>query len=110
MSEAVHFFHPGGQELLVGIDSNNNPTSQDVWNTLPSWGYPFYTSPQAMSGPASPMISGLGGQAASVGVYALSESPGVCGSLDVPRRHQLLPVDERRDIPYGRWGQLPRRL
>ena len=68
---AVHFFHPGGQELLVGIDSNNTPTVQDVWNTLPSWGYPFYTSPQALSGPASPMISSLGGQAASVGVYAL---------------------------------------
>src|SRR5580704_4700959 len=68
---AVHFFHPGGQELLVGIDSNNNPTVQDVWNTVPSWGYPYYVSPQALGGPASPMIASLGGQAASVGVYAL---------------------------------------
>ena len=68
---AVHFFHPGGQELLMGIDSNNNPTVQDVWNTAPNWGYPFAASPQALGGPASPMIDNLGGQAASVGVYAL---------------------------------------
>jgi hypothetical protein len=68
---AVHFFHPGGNELLVGIDSNNNPTVQDVWNSTPSWGYPFYGSPQALSGPATPMISSLGQQSGSVGVYAL---------------------------------------
>jgi len=68
---AVHFFHPGGNELLVGIDSNNNPTVQDVWNSTPSWGYPFYGSPQAPGGPASPMITSLGSQSASIGVYAL---------------------------------------
>lgn len=68
---AVHFFHPGGNELLVGIDSNNNPTVQDVWNSTPSWGYPFYGSPQAPGGPASPMIASLGEQSGSVGVYAL---------------------------------------
>jgi hypothetical protein len=37
----VHFFHPGGNELLVGVDSNNNPTVQDVWNSVPDWSYPF---------------------------------------------------------------------
>ncbi|MDQ2777677.1 MAG: hypothetical protein M3Y57_22600, partial [Acidobacteriota bacterium] len=37
---AVHFFHPGDSELLVGIDTNNNPTVQDVWNSTPAWGYP----------------------------------------------------------------------
>jgi len=68
---AVHFFHPGGQELLVGIDSNNNPTDQDVWNTLPGWGYPYYVSPQSLSGPASPMFSNLASQAGSIGIYAL---------------------------------------
>ena len=43
---ATHFFHPGNSELLVGIDSNNDPTVQDVWNTVPSWGFPFYAAPQ----------------------------------------------------------------
>ncbi|MDQ2843853.1 MAG: hypothetical protein M3Y72_23010 [Acidobacteriota bacterium] len=68
---AVHFFHPGGNELLVGIDSNNNPTVQDVWNSTPAWGYPFYGSPQAPGGPASPMIASLGEQSGSIGVYVL---------------------------------------
>jgi len=68
---AVHFFHPGGKELLVGVDSNNNPTVQDVWNSTPAWSYPFYGSPQAPGGPATPMIASLGEQSGSVGVYAL---------------------------------------
>jgi hypothetical protein len=68
---ATHFFHPGNSELLVGIDSNNDPTVQDVWNTVPSWGFPFYAAPQTPGSPASPMIASLGQQAGSVGVYAL---------------------------------------
>ncbi|MDQ2775584.1 MAG: hypothetical protein M3Y57_11810 [Acidobacteriota bacterium] len=68
---AVHFFHPAGGELLLGIDSNNNPSVQDVWNSTPSWAYPFYGSPQAAGGPASPMIESLGEQSGSVGAYAL---------------------------------------
>ena len=68
---AVHFFHPLGSELLVGVDSNNNPTVQDVWNSTPSWGYPFYGSPSAPGGPASPIITSLGEQSGSIGVYAL---------------------------------------
>ena len=68
---ATHFFHPNGAELLVGIDSNNNPTVQDVWNSAPDWSYPFYSSPQSQSAPASPMLTNLDSQAGSIGVYAL---------------------------------------
>ncbi len=68
---AVHFFHPGGNELLVGIDSNNNPTLQDVWNTTPDWGFPFYSSPQAPGSPGTPMIASLSAQTGSIGAYAL---------------------------------------
>jgi hypothetical protein len=69
--EQTHFFHPGNNELLVGFDSNNDPSVQDVWNTVPSWGYPFYGSPQAPGAPGSTMISTLAEQTGSVGVYAL---------------------------------------
>jgi hypothetical protein len=68
---AVHFFHPGGNEVLVGVDSNNNPTLQDVFNTVPDWTFPFYSSPQTPGGPASPMIASLAAQSGSVGAYAL---------------------------------------
>ena len=54
---ATHFFHPGNHELLVGFDSNNNPSVQDVWNTVPAWKYPFYTSPQSPGPPwTSPLV------------------------------------------------------
>lgn len=68
---AVHFFHVGGKELLVGVDSNNSPTTQDVWNSVPTWTYPFYTSPQSLDGPASPLIANLEAQTGSIGAYAL---------------------------------------
>jgi hypothetical protein len=68
---AVHFFHLGNTEILAGIDVNNNPTLQDVWNSTPDWGFPFYSSPEELSGPASPMITSLGAQATGVGAYAL---------------------------------------
>ncbi|MBV8550354.1 MAG: hypothetical protein JOY54_03570 [Acidobacteriaceae bacterium] len=68
---AVHFFHLGRHEILVGADTNNNPSVQDVWNSSPDWSYPFYSSPQAVSGPANPMITGLGSQSAGIGGYAL---------------------------------------
>ena len=68
---AVHFFKPGDHELLVGIDSNNDPTLQDVWNTVPSWAYPYYGSPQAPGAPGGPMISSLAQESGSIGAYAL---------------------------------------
>src|SRR5262249_3067290 len=68
---AVHFFHLGGNEILAGIDTNNNPTVQDVWNSTPDWNFPFYTSPQAPGLPASPIITRLGSQSGSIGAYAL---------------------------------------
>ena len=70
---ATHLLHPANHELLVGFDTNNAPTVQDVWNTLPGWSYPYYGSPQAPGVPASPMIANLSGSSAtgSVGFYAL---------------------------------------
>jgi hypothetical protein len=31
----------GANDFIYGITLNNNPTSQDVWNSTPAWGYPF---------------------------------------------------------------------
>lgn len=68
---AVHFFHPGNHELLVGVDTNNDPTVQDVWNSVPSWAYPFYGSPQAPGAPSSPVIESLAQETGSAGIYAV---------------------------------------
>jgi hypothetical protein len=34
----------GVPDFIYGISVNNNPTSQDVWNSIPAWGYPFILS------------------------------------------------------------------
>ncbi len=31
----------GGKELVYGLDFNNNPTVQDLWNSTPAWGFPW---------------------------------------------------------------------
>lgn len=30
-----------GEDSVLGLTLNNNPTAQDPWNTLPAWGFPF---------------------------------------------------------------------
>ena len=31
----------GGKELVYGVNVNDNPTIEDLWNSAPGWGYPF---------------------------------------------------------------------
>ena len=31
----------GSKDFLFGLSLNNSPTVEDVWNTTPSWGYPW---------------------------------------------------------------------
>ena len=43
----IRFVQPtdvGEHKLLWGVTANNNPTVQDVWNTIPAWSFPFITS------------------------------------------------------------------
>jgi hypothetical protein len=44
-----------------GLTLNNMPTVQDIWNSTPSWGFPFGASGVAPTPTASPMlVSGMG--------------------------------------------------
>ena len=46
-----------GHDVLLGFSLNNSPTVQDVWATLPGWGFPF-TDSDLMPGPdAATVIS-----------------------------------------------------
>jgi hypothetical protein len=57
-------------ELLYGLTLNNNPTVQDVWNSTPAFGFPFTTSPVALTPAASTLIDGgLAQQVAGPGGY-----------------------------------------
>ncbi len=58
-------------KLLYGLTVHNNPTAQDVWNSTPAFGFPFTTSPTAITPTAGTQIDGaLGQQVAGIGGYA----------------------------------------
>jgi hypothetical protein len=46
----------GGHNLLWGVTDNNNPTVQDVWNTIPAWSFPYISSALAPTPTASTFI------------------------------------------------------
>jgi hypothetical protein len=48
----------GGKELVWGIDLNNNPTVEDLWNSTPAWGYPWVSSEVAPTPAASTVLNG----------------------------------------------------
>lgn len=61
-----------GRDLLYGVTLHNNPTVQDVWNTVPAWVFPFAGSSSAPSPIASTLIDGtLAQQVVGLGAYSL---------------------------------------
>ncbi len=65
----------GGKELVYGVDLNNNPTLDDLWNSTPAWGYPWIASNSAPTPNASPIINGpLAQDVAGFGGYAMWNS------------------------------------
>ena len=65
----------GGKELVYGLDLNNNPTVEDLWNTTPAWSYPWIASDWAPTPNATPIINGVLGQdVAGIGAYGMWNS------------------------------------
>jgi hypothetical protein len=63
------------RDLIYGVTLNNNPTVQDIWNTVPAWGFPFMSSSTAPSSIASTLIDGgLGQQVLGLGAYSLYDN------------------------------------
>ncbi len=60
----------GGSNLVYGATLNNNPTVQDLWNTIPAWGFPFSKSGLTPDSVRSIQLDGqLGQQVAGLGGY-----------------------------------------
>lgn len=53
-------FTLGDNALVTGVSVNNSPTVQDLWNSTPTWGFPYISSALAPTPAAGPMIGGLG--------------------------------------------------
>jgi hypothetical protein len=47
-----------GSDTVVGTSLNNNPTVNDVWNSTPAWGYPYFASELAPGSAAHTLIEG----------------------------------------------------
>ena len=59
-------------DLIYGITLNNNPTVQDVWNSVPAWRFPFSTSDVAPMPAAATLVDGgLAQQVVGLGIYGL---------------------------------------
>lgn len=61
----------GGKELVWGLNVNNNPTVEDLWNTTPAWGYSWVADDWAPTPTAAPIIASLGQDVAGFGGYAM---------------------------------------
>jgi len=62
----------GGKEFVWGLDLNNNPTVEDLWNSTPAWGYPWIASDFAPTPAAAPIIDGgLAQDVAGFGAYGM---------------------------------------
>jgi hypothetical protein len=62
----------GGKEFVWGLDLNNNPTVEDLWNSTPAWGYPWVASDWAPTPAAAPIIQGhLAQDVAGVGAFGM---------------------------------------
>ena len=66
----AHVFPLGGTRLILGFTLNNSPTLEDLWNTVPTWSFPYVESEAAPTPGASPLINGLGEQVGGLGIYA----------------------------------------
>src|SRR5579884_621674 len=60
-----------GKEFVYGLNVNNNPTVEDLWNSTPGWGFPFVADDWAPTPTAAPIIASLGQDVAGFGGYAM---------------------------------------
>ncbi|MEI6643459.1 MAG: hypothetical protein WCL10_15605 [Novosphingobium sp.] len=60
-----------GKDAVFGLTLNNSPTTQDVWNTTPAWGFPYTdTAVSGTPGAAALIDGGLAQNTLGVTAYA----------------------------------------
>ncbi len=68
----TNFASFAGKQVVYGVDMNNNPTVEDLWNDTPAWGWPWASPDSAPTPMAAPLIDGgLAQDVGGVGAYAL---------------------------------------
>ena len=59
-----------GTDLIWGFSANNNPTVQDVFNSVPAWNFPYANNHTGFGAPALTQIESSGQKVAGLGTYA----------------------------------------
>ncbi len=63
---------PEDKSLIYGIDANNNPTVQDLWNSTPAFGFPYASSNATVPSLAGTQIDGaLAQDIAGISAYVM---------------------------------------
>ena len=92
----------GASDFIYGVTLNNNPTSQDVWNSTPAWGYPFIMTNVGVPSVTKALLDGqLAQESAGLGATFLFESPLSGG--------QRLPIGADGFHQRDDWGPGPAR-
>jgi hypothetical protein len=60
----------GAVEAVLGLSFNNSPSVQDVFNTLPAWGFPYTTSSVAPGPGSAPIIGSFAQNTLGITAYA----------------------------------------
>lgn len=61
-----------GEDVILGLTANNNPSVEDPWNDTPAWGFPWAAPDSAPSPAAATLVDGtLAQRVAGLGAYAL---------------------------------------
>lgn len=61
----------GGKEFVYGLNVNNNPTVEDLWNSTPAWGFSWVADDWAPTPTAAPILTSLGQDVAGFGAYGM---------------------------------------
>lgn len=60
-----------GKEFVYGVTLNNNPTLSDIYNSTPTWGFPYAGSATLMPAANTLIDMTLASQVGGVGVYGM---------------------------------------
>jgi hypothetical protein len=98
-----------GKDWWYGITLNNSPTVEDVWNSTPSWGYPWISTDSAVAPLAAPVINGaLAQDVAGVGGYSMWDNHLYTGVTLYRSEHAGGPVPVTgTNYPYNISGVAP---
>jgi hypothetical protein len=62
----------GSHAVVLGVSLNNSPSVQDLWNSTPSWGFPYVSSALAPTPAAGTLLDGtLAGVSLGATAYAM---------------------------------------